>query len=334
MASSGSGSGGGVLSFLFDGKPPPSVTTYGTSTTSVPQWLSDYTQGILGQANAVASQPYQEYGGPRIAGFTPEQQQAFALTEGNTGKGTPEMQGALNSTQGVLGQLSPEMIGKNLDAAGQTYTGDTVGKYMNPYTTNVTDRATELANRNFNDKLLPSIQNIFTRSGQYGSTRMADSVMSGARGVSEDLQSAANADLANAYSAGATNFGNDANRAGSLAQLGVSGALSGANQQGTLAQALQRMGLTDASALETVGGEQQNQNQKNLDLAYGDFESQRDYGKTQTDWLNNILHGVPNQGTSSTTSTTAPYQGAQQPSTVSSLNSLLSLLKGLQTDKP
>lgn len=333
MASS-SGSGGGVLSFLFDGKPPPSVTTYGTTTQSVPQWLSDYTQGILGQANAVAAQPYQEYGGPRIAGFTPEQQQAFALTQGNTGKGTPEMQGALGATSGVLGQLNPGMIGTNLANAGKTFTGDTVGKYMNPYTTNVTDRATELADRNFNEKLLPGIQNIFTRSGQYGSTRMADSVMSGARGVSEDLQSAANADLANAYQSGATQFSSDANRAGTLAQLGVQGSLAGAQQQGSLAQALQKMGLTDASALETIGGEQQGQNQKNLDLAYQDFSNQRDYGKTQTGWLSDILHGIPSQGMNSTTSTTAPYQGAQQPSTISSINSLLSLLKGLQEDKP
>lgn len=325
---------GGVLSFLFDGKPPPSVTTYGSTTSNVPQWLSDYTQGVVNQANTVAGQPYQEYGGPRIAGMTPEQNQAFQLAQGNVGKYKPLLEGAADTTKGVLGQVTPGIAG-NMEGAGRSFTGSTVGQYMNPYAENVTNRATQLANRNFNEQLLPGIQDMFTRAGQYGSTRMADTVMKGARDVSENLQSAADASLAQGYTSGASIFGADASRQGTLAQLGVNAGLTGAQQLGTLGKDLSQMGLTDAATMENIGQQKQGQTQKNLDLAHSDFEAQRDYPKQQTDWLSNIIRGIPNNAipTSTTTQSTAPFQGNMQQGLVGSLGSLLSLWKAIQSDE-
>lgn len=323
----------GVLSFLFDGKPPPSVTTYGSTTTNVPQWLSDYTQGVVNQANAVAAQPYQPYGGPRIAGFSPEQEQAFALAEGNVGSYKPALGEAMDTTKGVLGALTPTIAG-NLERAGGTFTGENVSKYMNPYIENVTNRAKELANRNFTETLLPSVQNIFTRAGQYGSTRMADALMKGARTTSESLQSAADASLADAYTTAGQLFGADASRAGTLAQLGVQSGLEGSKDLSALGEALSRLGLTDASTLEAIGAQKQGLTQKSLDQAHEDFLEQRDYPKAQTDWLSNIIRGIPNNAvpTSTTTTGTAPYQGEMQPGLVGSLGSLLSLWKGINED--
>lgn len=321
----------GVLGFLFDGKPPPSVTTYGSQSTNVPQWLSDYTHGIIGQANVVAGQPYQPYGGPRLAGFTPEQQQAFQLTQANVGKAQPFTQAGLTGAGGVLGTLG-STLGSNLTGAGRTYTGSTVGDYANPYISNVTKRAQELANRNFTENLLPGIQNMFTRAGQYGSTRMADAVGRTARDVSENLQSAADASLANAYTTGANIFSSDAARQGQLAQLGVSGGLQGAGMLGQLADVLQRQGLTDVGSLGAVGEQRQAQNQKNLDLAYQDFLAQRDYPKTQTDWLSGVIRGIPSSAipTTTTTTQTGPLNKTMGPSLVDSVGSLLSLIKGVQ----
>jgi hypothetical protein len=94
------------LDFLFQGSPPPSVTTYGTSTTGLPQWLNDYTQGLVTKANAVAGEPYQPYGGPRVADFTPDQQQAFQLTrdaQGNWQSAYDSGQNAIQSAMGLSG---------------------------------------------------------------------------------------------------------------------------------------------------------------------------------------------------------------------------------------
>lgn len=322
----------GILSFLFDGKPPPSVTTYGSSTSNVPQWLSDYTQGVVNQANTVAGQPYQPFTGPRIAGFSPEQEQAFSLAEGNVGSYKPALGESMNATKGILGQIEPT-IGKNLATAGGTYTGANVFNYMNPYVDNVTKRAQELANRNFSENLLPGIKNTFTRAGQYGSTRMANAVGNAARDTSENLQSAADADLAQAYTTGANIFGADASRAGTLAQLGVQSGLQGGRDLSALGETLSRLGLTDASTLENIGAQRQGLTQRSLDQAVSDFNAQRDYPKNQTDWLANIIHGTSNTVPTSTTDTkTAPYQGDMQPGLVGSLGSLLSLWKAIGSD--
>ena len=60
-----------LTDFLFEGRPPKSVTTYGQTIKDVPKWLSDYTQGLIARANQAAAEPYIPYGGPRIAPFTP-----------------------------------------------------------------------------------------------------------------------------------------------------------------------------------------------------------------------------------------------------------------------
>ena len=81
-----------VLDFLFEGRPPQSVTTYGQTVENIPKWMSDYTQGLIARANAAAAEPYIPYGGPRIAGFSPEQQAAFGLTEENVGAYQPYLE--------------------------------------------------------------------------------------------------------------------------------------------------------------------------------------------------------------------------------------------------
>lgn len=67
----------GVLDFLFQGSPPPSVTTYGETTSNVPAWYSDYTQGLISRANAIAAEPYQPYSQQRIAPYDPLQTAAY-----------------------------------------------------------------------------------------------------------------------------------------------------------------------------------------------------------------------------------------------------------------
>jgi hypothetical protein len=66
----------GILDFLFQGSPPPSVTTYGSTQTGIPAYLSDYTQGLLNRSNAVAGEPFQPYDAARIAPFTDAQKAA------------------------------------------------------------------------------------------------------------------------------------------------------------------------------------------------------------------------------------------------------------------
>jgi len=103
-----------VTDLLFNGNPPPSVTSYGTATTNLPQWYSDYVQGVMATGNAVAAEPYQQYGGPRVADFTPQQQQAFNQIQALQGQQNPNMNHAINTvysatTTNPLSQATPYM---------------------------------------------------------------------------------------------------------------------------------------------------------------------------------------------------------------------------------
>lgn len=88
------------------GKQPKSTTQI----TELPAWARGYAKDILAKGAALTdinTNPYVQYGGQRVAGFSPLQQQSF------------------DSAANL--QYNP---------VGQQYTGENVGQYMNPYLQN------------------------------------------------------------------------------------------------------------------------------------------------------------------------------------------------------
>jgi hypothetical protein len=323
----------GVLDFLFEGKPPTSVTTYGTNTASLPQWMSDYTQGLIAKANQVGAEPYQPYNAPRVAGFSGDQTKAQQMVRDNTGNYKPyfDEAGALASAGGntdITGAAAPYMA-----AASKTLPGN-VNDYMNPYVGGVINRAELEANRNFNENIMPTLDNKFTSSGQYGSSAHEREANRAARDLTEGVQSQSLGALSQAYNTAGTQFQADASRqaqlaatAGNQAQQEGALALQAGTLQGNLGEATQAAGLKDVAALDASGSEQQQQGQRNLDTAYGDFQAQRDFPKTQVDWLSSVIRGLPAPTSTSTTST-GPAS-VYQPSALSQIGSILTAGKGI-----
>ena len=301
-----------VSDFLFNGKPPASVTTYGTSSTTMPDWYTDYTKGILSKANAIANEPYQAYGGPRIAGFTADQKAAQGSVRAGQGlyKGTMD-----NAISGAFASGDPN-AGVNaaqpyLNKAG-TASYDTVGKYMNPYEDSVVKRIGEVGARNLSENLMPAINQDFVRAGQYGSRNMMGEVGKALRDTNESIlaqqgnlmQSGYN----NAMTAAQTDaqrFGNVGEAAGNLTNAGQQQQLDANRTAAGLGASAQDSYYKDASALDTIGSNQQQQDQTNLDLAYGDFQAQRDDPLKKLNVVQGALAGqqIP---TSENTSKTAP----------------------------
>jgi hypothetical protein len=69
----------GVLDFLFEGSAPTPGTSSSTTQVQLPEWYTQYTTDMLGKAQAASNLPYAQYGGPRIAGFTPTEETGFEL---------------------------------------------------------------------------------------------------------------------------------------------------------------------------------------------------------------------------------------------------------------
>ena len=326
---------GGLSDFLFEGKAPPSVTTYGSTTSNIPQWMSDYNQALVARANQIAAEPYQAYGGPRVAGFTSDTQNAFNMARQAADSYQSPLTQALGLTEDAAGPNAGGLATASpyITAASQNFPGS-VQQYMDPYVQNVIDRAKLEANRNYNENILPGLSNKFTAAGQPGSSAMAREAYRAARELTEGLDSQAKAQLSEAYTNAGQLFNQDQARQLGLAQLtgqlGVSdqnAKLTAGRQLGALGQLQQQLGLTGASALDTIGQEQQGLNQKNLDLAYQDFQNQRDYPRQTVDWLNSVIRGMP-APTSTTQTQTGPAKSVG-PSGLQQLGSAAAAAKGI-----
>lgn len=257
----------------------PDLTSSSTSNTQLPGWLNQYLQQLAGSSATTASQPYQTYSGPRIASLTPDQLQAQQVTEQNVGSYQPAFDAASNAYSGgaSTGNLDPNSF----------------ASFWNPYTSQVTDTIAQLGNRNLEENVLPAVNNTFTSSGQFGSSRNADFTNRALR----DNQEAISQAQGQALNTGFQN--NVQNSQNALQQQLQSGQL----QQG-LGLATQGAGLTDASALNTVGQQQQNQTQQNYNLGYQDFLTQQQWPYQQESYFSGILNGTPTPTSTTQTNTT------------------------------
>ena len=292
-------------SFLSEGAaiPQGSALTDMTKQQVLPDWYSNYAMDILSGQNAIANRPYETAPMPRVAGFTPTQQQAFGMT----GTAATAYQPLFNEATGVAQNAANAPGALNtaqpfLTQAGQTSVSN-IGQYMNPYNEAVVNRIADLGTRNLTENIMPEIEGRYVKAGQLGfggrgglggtpSGMMTDTSRA-VRDVSADILAQQTKALQSGYTEAAGLAGTDLSRFGTLA--GTAGDLARAQQQQQLAasgalsnlgEQAQTLGLAGAGALGGVGALEQQQGQKNLDVAYSDFLRQQGYPQEQ---INNML---------------------------------------------
>ena len=154
--------------------------------TTIPDWAKPYATKVLGEAENLAyNQPYQSYGGQRLAGLNPLQQQSYM----NTQQMTPASQ--LNQATGLAGMagLEASQFGKYQPAQ---YSGmdlsyrlaspervranqfglSSVQPYMSPYMQNVVEQQKSQAIQDY-ARQIPGLQAQGIRAGARGGTREA-----------------------------------------------------------------------------------------------------------------------------------------------------------------
>ena len=121
-------------------------------------------------------------------------------------------------------------------------------------------------------------------------------------------------------------LGNIGQSAGTLTNTGNTNMINASTNMANMGNTLQTMGLRDQAALDATGTAQQNMDQRNLDLAYQDFQNQTNYQRDQLGWLSNQMNSYE-MPTSQDTSATGPLRNATyQPS---GLNAIASGLGGI-----
>lgn len=322
-----------LTDFLFSGSPPSSVTSYGDAATGTPKWYSDYTQGLIAKANAIAAEPYQTYSQPRVASFSPLQTQAFNMTPGAASAYKPYLQEAGQAYDTSMQGSALDTANPYLAAAGQN-TSQLTSNYMNPYTDQVVNRVGDLAKRQLSENIIPTIQQQFIGGGTFGGSRSGAALGKATRDLQESTLATQGNLLNTGYQQAAQQASADLNRyaqlgqtAGALSQADLQRQMQLGSQYAALGQQAQGQGLTEVAALEGVGQQQQSQAQKNLDTLYQDFLNQREYPRQNIAFLNAAVRGltIPTQ---TTTQTTGPAQ-VYQPSVLSQLAQAYATYKGL-----
>jgi len=289
-----------VTDFLANGAsiPSGSALTATTSTSSMPDWYTNYAKQILANQQAVSGQAYQPAPMPRVAEFTPAQQVGFGQTAAGATAYQPLATAATNTLQNAAGMSGMTSAQPFLTAAGGNATN--VSAYMNPYTDAVVNRIAALGQRNLSENLLPALTSKYITAGQlgYGDPRTGYGAPSGmmtdtaraVRDTSADILGAQSAALQQGYAgaqsaaqADLARYGQLASTAGQLGGQDAARMADVARQQADLGGMLQKYGLTAGAATAGVGLEQQQQGQKNLDAARADFLAQRGYNQEQID---------------------------------------------------
>lgn len=356
-ATPGGTQGGGfnIGSFLTEGNqiPQGSALKAVQSQTVLPEWYTNYAMELLSNQQALAQRPFPVAPMPRVAEFSPTQQQGFEMTGQAAGAYQPALGQATQATQQALGAPGGLAAAQPfINQAGQTSVAN-IGQYMNPYQEQVIDRIGQLGARNLSERILPEVEGRYIAAGQLGfggrqpgmgtpSGMMTDT----ARAV-RDTQEAVLAQQAQALQSGYTEAGRlagaDLSRfaglgetVGGLTRGDIGQQLAGAQQLAGMGEQAQQLGLTGAGALQQVGGVQQGQAQRNLDVAYEDFLRQQGFPQEQ---INNMLatfrgaaQGVPT-GTQEFGIVPTGDEARLRPSTAETIGGTLATLAGILAGK-
>lgn len=260
-----------------------------TATQQTTQQLNPFVQDLMTRgfqaAQQVSSIPYQAYQGPRVAGFRPQEQQAFGMAEQAVANrvGAPQLEQATQAAQMAAG-YSPAQFQQNVQG------------FMSPYQENVVDATMRRLAQSRAERDAETRARLAS-SRAFGNER---------RGVYE-AQLAAEQDL-NTQQALANLYQQGYGQAAGLASQLPSQQLAGASQLAGLgAQAISQEQARQ-QMLAQAGQAQRGMAQQNLDIAYQDFLAQRGYPVEQLKILQSGISGIP-ATTSSTTTSTAPGQG-------------------------
>jgi len=263
-------------------------TSSTVTNTNLPAYAQPYVEKLFGQAGALTDinqNPYQQYGGQRVADFAPMQQQAFNTIGGM--QVSPQTQQAT----GLAGAAGLGSLG-----AGQNYNRmatdpGAIQAFMSPYQQNVTDYQKQQAVMDYG-RQLPGMGAAASNKGAFGGSRQAIVEGEGQRNLQNQLAGIQATGSQNAFQNAqqAQQFGS------SLGLQGYNQALQGASTLGQLGQnQYQQQSGINAAQLQ-AGAQQQAFNQQGLSNQYQEFLNRQNYPYQQLGFMSDIIRGTPTGG--------------------------------------
>ena len=270
------------------------------SGTTLPAWVSAAGRSLFEQSAELAKSPYPLYRGQRIASYdgsklTPEEQQAADLLAGSAGEYQPyidkatELAGGLG--QGYGASTSADLIGGD-------FTLESAQPFLDIY-----QGAQDSAVREIGDQTIAQ-QNMAranaARGGAFGGSRLGiTEAMLGSEGAQAagDLRSRAAAEglgfAANRFDTDrAARFSaEDARRVGY--ETDEASRLRQQETYASMAPMVQGLREQTAAGLITTGEAKRRLDQMALDMAYADYQDQRQYPMEMINFASGTLQGTP-----------------------------------------
>lgn len=266
--------------------------------------VAPYAQRLLGRAESLFDEDYQQYQPERVAQFSPLQQMSYE----NAGLMQP--QGQLRDATAMagsagLGALNTGYTYNPYQTKSFTSPG-MAESYMSPYMNNVVARQQADAQRQ--GDIASQIQGAqAARSGAFGGS--GDYLM---RGQARNNLARQQGDIfaqgqQAAYQQGMGQFNAEQAATGNAAQLnaqqgqfgaglglqGLQTALTASNTLGNLGGQQYQQGLSINALQNQYGLQQQAQVQKDLDTRYQDFLGYQNYPYKQMGFMSDIIRGMP-----------------------------------------
>jgi hypothetical protein len=293
--------------------------------TNIPAEFAPYFSRLMGRVEEQSLQPYEAYGGQRLApsenfadiGASRDMTRTITGT-GITGLPLAQAAAAGNILEARrLGEYGPGQFTEfNFDPARQ-FTGQEVQQYMSPYLENVLDVQKSRAVEDF-DRLRGSRNTRAVQAGAFGGSRQGVQ-----EGIAEEalMRRMGEIDASGrqaAFEQAAQQFGTD--RAAQMArqqaqagelervqtgteasrQFGAGQGLAALGAAGTEAGRLVTIGeqeraaaIQNAQLREAIGRAQQGETQAGLDIGYQDYLRQQGYPAEQLGFYSDVLRGLP-----------------------------------------
>ena len=271
-----------LFDFLFGSSNPAPVETTNISKTEIPAYIAQPTAEMIAAAQDVASEGYMPYGSQRLMGLSADEQAGIKQAQDMSGISTLQGQQAFDAATDAQKAIT-------------TGAGGDIDKYMTDYQKNVAD----IAAKQMTDQSLIEQQNIAKQavgSGGLDSSRFAILEAERQKNLNQGIGDLYAKSQANAYTTALGAAQSEQERA----QKGAAGMTLAAQGQQGLTQG-------DIGTQLGIGSLQRDQDQKGLDIAYGDFLQEQNKPKEQLGFLSNIIQGAP-FATTTTSTGMAPGQ--------------------------
>jgi len=265
-----------------------------TQVADLPDWAKPYAQETLEKTKQLSAAPYQAYGAPRIAGFSPlqEQAQAAAGQMGPSQLGQFGGQVAGAASLGALGtQYNPFRMGQ--------FTAGRAAQYMNPFVEMAMEPQLREAQRSSEMQRMAD-QAQAVRSGAFGGGRQAIVEAERQRNLGAQMGDIRAKGYMSAFDQAQQQFAREQQLreqsrqyGAGLGMQGLQTALQGAGQLGALGG--QEFGQQkEAIGLQSqLGAQQQALRQQGLTQAYQDFLNEQNYPYKQLGFMSDMIRGLP-----------------------------------------